>query len=40
MLVTFLVSDWRDVAFFTHSEEGSGSYISDRKYTLELTEEE
>lgn len=40
MLVTFLVSDWRDAAFSAHSEEGSGSYISDRKYTLELTEEE
>lgn len=39
MLVTFLVSDWRDTAFFSHSEEGKGSYIFDRKYEMEIDED-
>ena len=40
MTITFNVSDWRDAGFSRHSEEGHGTYIHDRVYTVEMTEEQ
>lgn len=38
MTITFNVSDWRDVAYSRHSDEGHGSYIHDRVYKIEMEE--
>ena len=38
MLLNLLVSDWRDAAYSSSSEDGSGTYVQDRLYSFEMDE--